>query len=123
MAHCPFASFLISSCFKAQAAPASFAVVSADAPLVSAVEAAGGGVVTAGAEAAGGGAEDVALMLLGVSFLQPEMRKANAAAKTIDLGKIFIFLALLKVATVISKTFATRRIVPFSAGWRQPFIA
>src|SRR5450755_4600787 len=93
MAHCPFASFLISSCFKAQAAPASFAVVSADAPLVSAVEAAGA-AVAAGAAAAGCGAEEVALILLGTSFLQPAIRNASPVANIINFEKFFIFVLL-----------------------------
>src|ERR1700681_1076554 len=91
MAHWPFGSCLISSCFRAQAAPASLAVVSADAPTSVADDVAVGGV---GCDvfSAGAAAGEVALMLLGSSFLQPttDITNASAHAQCMNLECSFI---------------------------------
>src|SRR5450755_1076781 len=92
MAHCPLGSVLISSCFIAQSAAASLAVVSVDEPVSAPPGAAG--ALAAGAVVAG-----AALLLTGelgaelsgvVSlFLQP-LSNASERKQQIRLGRIFI---------------------------------
>jgi hypothetical protein len=67
------------------------AVVSAEDPSAAGVGVAAGGAV-AGALAAGAGA--AALIVLGVSFLHPEISNATAAAHIINLEQPFIFSLL-----------------------------
>src|ERR1700730_14871886 len=90
MAHWPLVSCLISSCFRAQAAPVSLAVVSADAPASAAEDAAVDGVGCDGFSASAA-AEEVELMPLGSSFLQPtttDITNANALEKSLELSFI-----------------------------------
>jgi hypothetical protein len=91
MAHCPFGSFLISSCLMAHWAPASFAVVSAEEPSAAGAGEVDGALVVAGVADAGAG--EVGLIVLGVSFLQPPSRNARAAAQITNLEQPFIVFA------------------------------
>jgi hypothetical protein len=106
MAHCPLGSFLISSCFYAHCAPASLAVVSAEEPSAAGAGAVGGALVVAGALDAGAGAGEVALMVLGVSFLQPQTSSAHVAAHHTNF-QCFLITSLLAAASAVGP-------VPFS---------
>src|ERR1700726_2314249 len=102
MAHWPLASCLISSCFRAQAAPASLAVVSADAPASVADDVAVDGV---GCDvfSVGTAAEEVALMLLGSSFLQPTTDITNANALKQSLERSFICAPKARVIAQVTR--------------------
>src|SRR4030081_2548834 len=104
MAHWPLASCLISSCFSAQAAPASLAVVSADAPASVADDVTVGGV---GCDVFSAGAVDleVALMLLGSSFLQPgtDIANANAHAQWRSLELSFMYAPMIRVIAQVTR--------------------
>src|ERR1700674_5244129 len=101
MAHWPLASCLISSCFRAQAAPASLAVVSADAPASvaedNAVDGVGCAVFSVGA------AVGVALMLLGSSFLQPATDITNVHAQWKSLERSFICAPKARVIAQVTR--------------------
>src|ERR1700730_858531 len=102
MAHWPLASCLISSCFRAQAAPASLAVVSADAPASVAAGLAvdGGGCDVFSADVV---AEEVALMLLGSSFLQPATDITSAHAQRKSLERNFICAPKIPVIEQVTR--------------------
>src|ERR1700730_15409344 len=104
MAHWPLGSCLISSCFKAQAAPASLAVVSADEPAPVAEDVAVDGFGLDGFSA-GAEADEVALMLLGSSFLQPttDVTNASAHAECRNLECSFICAPKVRVSEQVNR--------------------